>query len=114
MPPTKPNQDRQQQFRTHVEQKAEDLFGEENVHTNYDIDRIDETADIYIETEWLNIVCEVCNTWQQVINGVGRTHLYAVHTKNTVPCVLVPFGQVKEPDVTMLRYSMPIVEVALG
>lgn len=108
-----PNESRNEQFRKHIESKALESFGQNNVEVNREIERTTSTADLYISTDWFDIVCEVCYDWDDVLRGIGNSMLYTYHTKNTMPCVLVPAGKVKEPDVTMLRYAIPIIEVGV-
>lgn len=100
-------------FHDKVHEYLIDAYGENNVTSKVYLEESYRFADFWVHTPIVDLAIEVENDFNAVIRGVGQAFLYAAHSKNAVPVVIVPKGHIEQPEVDMLRQRITITELEL-
>jgi len=103
----------EQQFSNYVEELLAAYFGKQNVERQKYFSETNRFADFWVETPLVTLAIEVDNDFDGMIKGVGQSMLYAGHSLNAVPIVIIPEDHAEYPEINMLRRYINIVEISV-
>lgn len=98
-------------FTDRVGHYLEGMFGEDNVFGNLYLKETGRYADWWVDLDVVILAIEVENDWEAAIKGVGQAILYSKHSEKAIPLVIIPPGHIEEPEATMLREEVHIIEL---
>lgn len=95
-------------------------YGEDNVHRQVYLDEIERYSgttkkfcDIHVEGPLVDYAIEVESNFESCWKGKTQAEIYAKMLDNAVPVLVVKEGNIEEPDASMLREDIQLVEVDL-
>lgn len=86
-------------------------YGEDNVEDNEYLSETSRYADVWVEGPVLTLAIEIENDFEAVFKGVGQTIVYAAHSDEAVPVIIIPPGHTEEPEASMIRSRIPLIEL---
>ena len=96
-------------FRVGVRHELEKLYGKGKVDTELYLPRTGRYLDIYVD-DVFPLAIEVENDFESVFEGVGQSLLYA-HETDAIPVIVVPEGEIEEPEREILNNYVNIIEI---
>lgn len=99
------------EFQSRAKQHLVEWFGEENVEREVFLPDSYRFADFIVQGDMTTWAIEAENDAASVVAGVGQAFLYAAHFDMASPAVVVPADHTEEPEISMLRRYIPVIEI---
>lgn len=81
---------KESEFQDIVVERAENWFGERNVHKEVYLEKYGRFCDIVIYTPFVKVMIEVENNAHEFVDGLGQAILYSRHDRMAVGMIVTP------------------------
>lgn len=88
---------------------VEMYFHEECIHIEPTLDYTDKHPHVAVYGPLCVFYIEVANTWEEVLNAVGRAQMYASHRSDAVPVIVYPRGVGNGPETSLVTARQDVV-----